>query len=191
MRNIWKFMALAAVIAALIVPGTASAGKPTIMKGCKACHKAEDNVVRGRLVSSSDKFKSIQVDAGVVWIIRYDEKTELVRAGSVGEIKKKKEITVHWTGTPEEPVATKIVVKPVMEVPEEQLISAEELKELVAMGPKKGNFMIIDSRPGKAFNGGHLPYAKSIPFKVLKEKEAAVLPEDKGTTLIFYCGGFT
>jgi rhodanese-related sulfurtransferase len=50
----------------------------------------------------------------------------------------------------------------------------------------------VDSRPRSRYLQAHLPSAVSIPEDVLKEKgAAAVLPQDKATRLVFYCGGVT
>ena len=86
-------------------------------------------------------------------------------------------------------MATKIVAKPKIEVPEEQLMDVKELSKLVAQGPEKGVYMLVDSRPGIKFQSGHIPGAVSIPFpKMQKMKDK--LPKDKNTQVIFYCEGF-
>ena len=67
----------------------------------------------------------------------------------------------------------------------------EELARLVAMGPETGKYFLVDSRPGKRYDAGHVPTAVSIPVPKLEERKAALLPEDKDIQLIFYCGGVT
>ena len=80
------FIALSAVLLALalVIPGAGPAdaksakkrGKPSIMKGCKACHEAEKNTLRGKFVSYSEKFNSVSVNVGpLVWVVKYDGKT--------------------------------------------------------------------------------------------------------------------
>jgi rhodanese-related sulfurtransferase len=63
--------------------------------------------------------------------------------------------------------------------------------EFVAKAIDENQAVIVDSRPKKPkYDKGHIPSAISIPdsqFENLKGK----LPQDKGTPLIFYCGGFT
>lgn len=50
--------------------------------------------------------------------------------------------------------------------------------------------LIVDSRPkGRKYDAGHIPGALSIPDKQF-EKYAGMLPTDKATNLVFYCGGF-
>jgi len=58
-----------------------------------------------------------------------------------------------------------------------------------AVMPKPKDAMIIDSRPYKpTFVAGYIPTAVSIPTSQF-EKMTGQLPADKGTVLIFYCGG--
>ncbi len=59
----------------------------------------------------------------------------------------------------------------------------------VDIPPKKG-VMLIDSRPAaRQYDPGHIPGALNIPDTQF-EKMTARLPADKGTLLIFYCGGY-
>jgi rhodanese-related sulfurtransferase len=55
--------------------------------------------------------------------------------------------------------------------------------------PKPKGVMIIDSRPKKRkYDPGHIPGAVSIPDSSF-DKMTDMLPQDKNTLLIFYCGG--
>ncbi|MCF8092927.1 MAG: sulfurtransferase [Desulfotignum sp.] len=55
--------------------------------------------------------------------------------------------------------------------------------------PMPDNVMIIDARPYKPmYVKGHIPGAVSIPFTDF-DKKADLLPKDKNTLLIYYCGG--
>jgi rhodanese-related sulfurtransferase len=68
------------------------------------------------------------------------------------------------------------------------LVDFDFVKQNVSIPPKKG-VMIIDSRPAaRQYDPGHIPGAINIPdsqFDKLVDK----LPADKGTLLLFYCGG--
>jgi len=58
-----------------------------------------------------------------------------------------------------------------------------------AVLPKPKGVMIIDSRPtGRKYDKGHIPGAMSIPDSSF-DKMTDMLPQDKKTLLIFYCGG--
>lgn len=61
------------------------------------------------------------------------------------------------------------------------------VKEVVD-GKKLG--LIVDSRPRqKKYNKGHVPGAINIPFSHF-DKMSGLLPADKNTLVIFYCGGW-
>jgi len=58
-----------------------------------------------------------------------------------------------------------------------------------AVIPKKKGVAIIDARPtARKYDKGHIPGAVSIPDRTF-DKMTDLLPEDKSTQLIFYCGG--
>lgn len=57
--------------------------------------------------------------------------------------------------------------------------------------PRKEGVMIIDARPkARKFDQGHIPGAYSIPTRAF-DKQVGMLPKDKSTLLIYYCGGLT
>jgi rhodanese-related sulfurtransferase len=58
-----------------------------------------------------------------------------------------------------------------------------------AVLPVKKGVMVIDARPtARKYNGGHIPGAVSIPDSSF-DKMTNMLPEDKSTLLLYYCGG--
>lgn len=57
-----------------------------------------------------------------------------------------------------------------------------------AIIPPKDDVMIIDSRPSRKYDKGHIVPSVNIPDTQF-EKLTDLLPEDKSTQLIFYCGG--
>jgi hypothetical protein len=184
-------LALLVAAAGLLVPAhQALAGKPNIHNSCTSCHEGEQGVVRGKLVSHSARFASINVDAGIVWIMKYNAETAIDGVATMADIPKGKEITVSWTGTEANPVATKVVLKKEIAIPEDQQVNFEQMREYVIQGPRQGNYLLVDSRPPGAFNEGHIPHAVNIPFPMIKKQGAAVLPQDKDMLVIFYCGGF-
>jgi rhodanese-related sulfurtransferase len=56
-------------------------------------------------------------------------------------------------------------------------------------GKQKGEYTLVDSRPGNLYMTAHIPTAISIPFPKMKEMMAK-LPKDKNRRVIFYCEGF-
>lgn len=65
-------------------------------------------------------------------------------------------------------------------------VSAAYMKSLVDKG---ADSVIVDARPAREFSKGHLPGAINISARELEEKWD-MLPADKGTEVIFYCGGY-
>lgn len=185
------------VLGAVLVAGTAQAGKPNIMESCKICHQAADGVVRGKMVSASNEFKSVSVTVGpLVWIVKYEdglkvkEGEKLSGAEALKTIPRDREIAVSFRGDEKNPVATQVSVKQPYKVPAEQQVTLEQMQELVAKGAA-AKLTLVDSRPGPMFAEGHIPGAVALPFGVFKEKASTVLPADKGALVVFYCGGET
>jgi hypothetical protein len=190
---------LAALFTGLISTiGVAEAGKPTIAGGCKKCHTAQPDAIRGNLGTVSQDFNTLQVKVGkMVWIVKYDDKTKVVKgdkttgADAIQKLPAKKEILVSFTGDAQKPLATEIAVKMPYKVPEHQKITNAETVELVAMGPEKGNYTLVDARPPGAYLGGHIPTAISLPYGKFQQDYTTILPQDKDRLLVFYCGGPT
>ena len=190
---------LAALFAGLVsTAGVAEAGKPNIAGGCKKCHTAQPDAVRGNLGTVSQDFNTLQVKVGeTVWIIKYDDKTSVIKgdktlgADAIAQLPKKKEISVSYTGSEADPLATAISVKQPYKVPEHQKITNAEVVDLVAMGPEKGKYTLVDARPTGAYLSGHIPTAISLPYGKFQEDCTTILPPNKDEILIFYCGGPT
>jgi rhodanese-related sulfurtransferase len=68
-----------------------------------------------------------------------------------------------------------------------QLVQADFVKNYAVL-PKVDGVMIIDSRPTRTYEPGHIPTAVNIPDSKFDEMTGK-LPKDKATLLIFYCGG--
>jgi hypothetical protein len=193
------FLLLAAFAAiTFCTAGVAGAGKPTVGGPCQKCHTAEPDAVRGKLGKVSPKFNTLQVSVGkVVWIVQYDNKTSVIEgdktsgAEQIKELPDGKEILVSFSGDEAKPLATDIAVKQPYKVPDEQKITNEEVVKLVAIGPDKGSYTLIDARPTGAYLTGHIPTAISLPFDSFEENCSTVLPQDKDRLLVFYCGGPT
>ena len=192
-------VALAALVAVMASSaGHAFAGKPSIAGGCKNCHQAAPETVRGKMGTVSENFQTMQVAVGkAIWIIKFDQETnvkegiKLSGADNIKSIPKNKEVLISYSGNESSPLATMVAVKQPYKVPNEQLLSTEELHELIAPDSSKGSYTLIDSRPLASYLAGHISTAKSLPYGAFQKKYAQVLPEDKKQLLVFYCGGFT
>jgi hypothetical protein len=171
----------------------AEAPKNMVAKKCLACHKEYKDtadIVAGDFNSLSNKANSITVKIEEeMQLVKYTAETTVENVPEIKKLKSPIPVRVHYKRVGEDLVATKIVAKPEIKVPQEQMLSTEELEKLVAQGPEKGNFTLVDSRPGIKFQEGHIPGAISIPFPKMAEMKNK-LSQDKNRLLIFYCEGF-
>jgi hypothetical protein len=148
-----------------------------------------EDIITGNFKSRSNKAKSIQVRIDKrMQVVKYTPETTVKNVPSIKSLKAPMTIKVSYKKVGSDLVATEIVVKPKMEVPKEQLMSVKELEKLVAMGPEKGGYTLVDSRPGIKYKAGHIPTSISIPFPMMKKLKDK-LPKDKDQLLIFYCEG--
>lgn len=183
----------AALLAVLVLTAPAFGQKPTVLSPCNQCHKPESDLIRGTLVSVTEKFRTINVQVGskLVWIISYGDELKINGADKLAAIPKDKEISVRFTGDEKKPYAVSLSVKPPAKVAPEKLVSLEEMTKLVSEGPEKGGYLLIDSRPKPRYNEGHIPHAVSLDNARFDELKDTVLPKNKDMLLIFYCGGVT
>ncbi len=189
-RSAALFAALAAACISIAAPSYAA--KPTTAAACKQCHQPADNVVRGNLFGISEKFKTVQVSVGsLIWVVKYGDDLKLAGADKLAAIPKEKEIAVTFTGGEKTPYAVSLAVKQPAKLPAEKLISADELTKLLALGPDKGKFVLIDSRPAPRYMEGHILHALSLPQPAFDKLKDTILPKDKDILTIFYCGGVT
>jgi len=68
------------------------------------------------------------------------------------------------------------------------IVDYDFVKDYVAF-PPRADVLIVDSRPtSRKYDKGHIPGAISIPYTQFDEYKH-LLPQDKNTLVIFYCGG--
>lgn len=189
-----------AVACALIAgaPGAVLAAEEKLpskaAKGCLKCHQfdKESGVYAGKLASVSRKAKTIQLKINSdMQVIYFDDKTVLKNAETMKRIPKNESVKITYYVKDGKQFAKEVEVKKGLEVPKDQLASVEEVAALVAKGPEKGKYVLIDSRPKVRYNEGHVPTAKAMPFFAFDKLKDKLLPKDKGVLQIYYCGGFT
>jgi hypothetical protein len=186
--GIWKYMPAALLAAALVAgPVVLSAGPVLAQEKAAA---ATDNVYSGKVVGKSNKAKTISIEVdGKVEMVKFDDNT-----AGLEHAKENEAAIVQFELRGDDRVAT--VVKPKLaELPPGVTeIQPEELAALVDLGLEKGNYFLVDSRPGPRYAEGHVPTAISLPVPKLKKTGTAYLPGDaklKNTLMVFYCGGPT
>lgn len=188
-----------AVLALIFLPIAAMGGEKDlaasekrIAKSCMACHKeykTMPDIVAGEVHTRSSKAKSLQIKVNEdMQLVKYPDGVPVQNVENIKDLKSPMPVLVHVKKVGEDWVATKIVAKPKIKVPEDQILSTADLAKLVAVGPQKGNFTLVDSRPEIKYSEGHIPGAISIPFPKMSEMQDR-LPADKKQLVVFYCGG--
>jgi hypothetical protein len=174
--------------------------KPTIAKICTNCHQAEPGNLRGNFDLVAYQNQSIQMKIDdVTEILRFDPKTLIVKnvkpdpdnpSEPLRVIKKGKEIRVEYTEKNGIKFAALVSAKPAIKVKADMLVSTADMEKLVAQGPEKGKYLLVDARPAPRFMEGAMPTAINIPFPAF-EKNIDKLPKDKNALIIYYCQGVT
>jgi hypothetical protein len=161
---------------------------------CLKCHNydKQSNILAGKFVDLSRKAKTIQLQIGPeMEVIHFDDATVLKNAPAMKDIPKQESVRVTYAKKDGKTYAREVEVKKGLEVPGDKLASVEEVAKLVAMGPEKGRYVLLDSRPGPAYDEGHIPTAKKMPFFAFDDLQEKILPADKEMLQIYYCSGFS
>lgn len=204
----WRTLALSLVAGGVLVASPLLAAEATPAgsvegrntKVCSTCHKVEASTYRGYFETVAMKSSSLQVKVDdKSEVLKFDKATIKVTNPDVKEndvekqlrgIKKNHEVKVVVEVKNGVQYAKAIVAKPPIKVDEAKLIKVEEVEKLVAMGPEKGNFTLIDSRPLPRYQDGFIPSAVNLPYPAF-DKNLDKLPADKNRLVIFYCAGIT
>jgi hypothetical protein len=187
-------MLMAAIVIWLLPNVWAAADTaPKVQKNCMKCHQnfgKMNSILAGNLSGTSMKAHSIQMKINNrLEMVKFTPETKVSNVPDMKALKSGMALRVHYKTDGSDLVATKIVVKPKIKVPPEQLIKLKELTALVEKGPEKGNYTLVDSRPTPGYMKGHIPTAISIPFPKMKEMMDK-LPKEKDQLVIFYCQGY-
>lgn len=149
--------------------------------------------IKGQVKAVSNKAKtvSVAVEGKGVLLVKFNEATEFVNFKETKEIEPPTGVLVKYKTVGPDQVAT-LIKKTLVTLPEGVTeIKTDELAELVAKGPEKGNYRLIDSRPAKVAAAEFIPTAVSLPVTLMEEKGEKTLTAGKDKLLIFYCGGPT
>ena len=105
-------------------------------------------------------------------------------------LKRGKEIHIAYTEKDGVKFATLVSAKTAIKVAPEKQMTTVDVEKLVAMGPEKGKYLLVDARPAPRFMEGSIPTAVNIPFAAF-DKMTEKLPKDKNALIIYYCAGVT
>jgi len=197
---------LAALLAIGFAPAAfaqapAPAAKPTIPQFCTNCHQAAPGQLQGYFENVAFKSQAIQlrIDASTE-IVKFDPKTiKVIEAGdpkpaeALYDIRKGHEARIAYTEKDGVKTATEISFKGPIKVAPEKLVTYADVEKLVAQGPEKGHYVLVDSRPLPRVQEGTIPTAINIPFttKGFDTLAAERLPADKAKLVVFFCQGVT
>ncbi len=176
----------------------APAAKPRMAQVCGTCHTVNANELRGVFENVAFKSKSIQLKIdNSTEIVRFDEGTLRVLDGgetkggeALRDIAKGRESRIEFVDKVGVKTATLISFKGPIKVAAEKLVGYADVAKLVAQGPDKGNYTLIDSRPLPRFQEGAIPTAINLPYPAF-DKFVDRLPADKAKLVVFYCSGVT
>lgn len=181
-------LALLSVSCAPAKQSATPAGAGQAKQQVKQAAAQDGQTVTGTIKGISRLAKSISLEVGSgeaakSMLIRFDDKTKGMQDAVQGEPS-----VVTFTMQGDTPYAIEVKRK-VATIPE----GVAEIKtaELVTLLEKDAKVFLVDSRPAVRYKQAHLPGARSIPQVKLEQEKAVVLPADKSTPLVFYCGGVT
>lgn len=152
--------------------------------------KAAKNVYKGKIVGKSKKAKTISIEVGKdkdkkTMMVKFNDETKGMDHATKGH-----SAIIKYKVVGKDKIAVDIKPK-LAKLPKGVLeVQPDYVAGLIDQGKEK--YFLVDSRPGKRFHEGSIPTAVSIPVPKIKKAGAlAVLPKDKNTELIFFCGGPT
>jgi rhodanese-related sulfurtransferase len=192
---------IVATVVAALAAATAYAqapARPTIAQICTTCHQAAPGELRGVFENVAFKSKSLQLKIdGATEIVAFDEATLQVLDGgkakpvdAMRDIAKGKEARVVYVEKDGVKRATLVSFKGPITIAADKLIGYDDVGKLVALGPDKGEYTLIDSRPLPKFQEGTIPTAINLPYPAF-DKLVDRLPKDKSRLVVFFCQGVT
>jgi rhodanese-related sulfurtransferase len=179
-------------------PAGAPAARPSMPPVCGSCHQPAAGDIRGYFDNVAFKSNSIQLNLGAATeIVKFDAKTlKVIDAGDpkkvehLRDVKKGHEARIEFTVKDGVKTASLISFKGPIKIAQEKLILYPAVQKLVAAGPEKGGYTLIDSRPLPRFQEGTIPTAINLPYPAF-DKLLGRLPKEKDKLLVFFCQGIT
>ncbi len=189
-------IALATIVSA--AQAQTPAASPQMPKICGTCHTVGAAEMRGVFENVAFKSKAIQLKIdNTAEIVRFDPGTLKVLDGgavkpaeALREIAKNREARIEYVNKDGAKVATLISFKGPIKIAPEKLAHYADVEQLVALGPDKGRYTLIDSRPLPRVQEGTIPTAINLPYPGW-DKFVGRLPKDKQAKIVFFCQGIT
>jgi len=160
--------------------------------------KKDANKVRGTIntVVGKSNTISIKISDKEMMVFKFDKETVFKNASSYKDLSAGEKVDVVFKAVGAEKVAS-VLSKVLAGLPKgTSEIKVDELKTLMSKSPEEGNYLLFDTRPPSRFHQATILNSLSLPVtemeKLDKEgKVSPLLPNDKNTLLVFWCGGIT
>jgi rhodanese-related sulfurtransferase len=171
-----------------LVPGMNSS------KVCLECHRAQPQTFMGKWTAVAMKSATIQLEVDErSEVLSFDKAAlEVSNSDAGGDLEKMlrgikagQEVMVRYQTGDGIRSATSITIKPPLKLAAGEKIDIPRLEKLVRLGPQKGGYLLVDSRPSSSFRAGEIPTAVNIPFTEFNDKSAQ-LPKDRQRLIVFY-----
>ncbi len=160
--------------------------------------KKDPNKVRGNInaVVGKNSTISVNITDKDMMVFKFNNETVFKNASSYKDLHAGEKVDVVFKAVGSENIAT-MLSKVLAELPKgASAITTDELKTLLSKSPEAGKYLLFDTRPPSRFNQATILNSLSLPItemeKLDKEgKISPLLPNDKNTLLVFWCGGIT
>lgn len=200
MRTILAWSCALAFTGLAAAQSPAPAGqRPEMPAVCGTCHKPAASTIRGYFDNAAFKSGSLQLNLGTTTeVLRFDPKTIKVLddgaakpAEHLRNVRKGHEVRIEYTAAADGVKNVQAIsFKGPIKTGPEKLVRYPDIEKLVAQGPEKGAYTLVDSRPLPRFQEGTIPTAINLPYPAF-DKNLAKLPPDKEKLLVFFCQGVT
>jgi rhodanese-related sulfurtransferase len=197
--NTWNLVTLALAAACVSLGAVDTSTKPAAAKICTTCHTTDAGNLRGNFDNLALKSSSFQVKIDDrIEVLRFDKGSlRVITTEPAGNaeaalrgIAKGHEVRIQYAEQDGVKTALVVAVKSPVKLAAVDTVTLEDLQKLVAMGPEKGNYFLVDCRPAPRFMEGAIPTAVNLPFPAF-DRNVDKLPADKHKLIIFYCSGRT
>ena len=162
-----------------------SGQKPTIARGCSlpGCHTPQPNILQGHLKGVSARAEMLQIDTGVLWTVKFDDKTKTKNWDQpVGRLPRDREVVITYVEKDGELYATLVNVKRPLTIDPAKVINAAQMKKIV----EEKRAVVIDARPAVRYHEGHIPGTTFSIWFAEFDKHLDKLPKDKDHPIVYY-----
>lgn len=187
-----QFVALLAGAALTLAGGGPADAKESIAPLCTGCHQSEAQTLWGTLLPGTQTTSGFKMKAGKdIWEVRYDKQSKLNKMADVRDLADEKAVKVRFRPEAGGKVyAEEMSYKGNYKFHDPaNIITINEVAELLKKSPEEGNYVIFDSRGYDNYIEGHLPNAVLLPhyrFQAFKDR----MPKDQNTLIVAYCRGY-